>query len=83
MKLLLNNYRIYICFMWDAWRRGVGFDIASTAHLNEGEKRLLIRSMNAIADSCGTLTWTDEDLELLKRIKDYNYHIKYLFRNKT
>ena len=23
---------------------------------------------------------TDEELELLKRIKDYNYHIGYLFR---
>lgn len=36
--------------------------------------------MNAIADSNGELKWTDEDLELLKRIKDYNYHIEYLFR---
>ena len=37
--------------------------------------------MEAIADSYGAIKWTDEELELLKRIKDYNYHIRYLFRN--
>ena len=36
--------------------------------------------MEAIADSCGALKWSNEELELLKRIKDYNYHIGYLFR---
>ena len=65
---------------WNCWKRGVGFDIASTAYLNEDEKRHLIKSMVAIADSYGALKWTDEELELLNRIKDYNYHIGYLFR---
>ena len=65
---------------WNCWKRGVGFDIASTAYLNEDEKTHLIKSMEAIADSYGALKWTDKELELLKRIKDYNYHIGYLFR---
>lgn len=78
MKLL--ERKISVSFRWNAWRRGVGFDIASTAYLNEDEKRHLIKSMVAIADSYGALKWTDEELELLNRIKDYNYHIGYLFR---
>lgn len=36
--------------------------------------------MEAIANSYGALKWTDEELELLNRIKDYNYHIGNLFR---
>ena len=36
--------------------------------------------MEAIADSYGALKWTDEELGLLNRIKDYNYRIGYLFR---
>lgn len=80
LRLLLKDHKIPVSFRWNAWRRGVGFDIASTAYLNEDEKRHLIKSMEAIADSYGALKWTDEELELLKRIKDYNYHIGYLFR---
>lgn len=78
IKLLYR--KISVSFRWNAWRRRVGFDIASTAYLNEDEKRYLIKSMESIADSYGVLKWTDEELELLKRIKDYNYHIEYLLR---
>ena len=80
LRLLLKDHKIPVSFRWNAWRRGVGFDITSTAYLNEEEKKHLIRSIEAIADSCGVLKWSYEELELLKRIKDYNYHIDYLFR---
>ena len=80
LRLLLKDHKIPVSFIWNAWRRGAGFDIASTAYLNEDEKTHLIKSMEAIADSYGALKWTDKELELLKRIKDYNYHIGYLFR---
>ena len=80
LRLLLKDHKIPVSFRWNAWRRGVGFDIASTAYLNEEEKKHLIKSMETIADSCGVLKLSDEELELFKRIKDYNYHIGYLFR---
>jgi hypothetical protein len=38
---------------WNCWKRGVVFDIASTAYLNEDEKRHLIKRMEAIADLYG------------------------------
>lgn len=60
---------------WDTWRRGAGFDIANTIYLNEEEKRFLIKCMEEIAKSQGNRQWTTEEICLLKRIKDYNYHI--------
>ena len=63
------------CIMWNTWRRGAGFDIANTIYLNEEEKHYLIKGMEEIAASQGKRQWTTEEICLLKRIKDYNYHI--------
>ena len=60
---------------WSTWRRGAGFDIANTIYLNKEEKHYLIKGMEEIAKSQGKRQWTTEEICLLKRIKDYNYHI--------
>lgn len=68
-RLLIDSMR------WSTWQRGVGFDIASTNCLNDEEKRFLIKGMEDIARTCGSRKWTDEEIRLLNKIKDYNYHI--------
>ena len=69
----MDMFKIY--FQWNKWQKGCGFDIASTNCLNEEEKKFLLKGMCERAKSLGKREWTEEEIKLLRRIKDYNHHI--------
>lgn len=70
MKSMAGEY-----LFWSHWQRGCGFDIANTKCLSRDEKIMLLKGMRERAQSLGKREWTDEEIKMLRRIKDYTHHI--------
>lgn len=54
---------------------GKYFDIANTQYLTEIEKDVLFFAVDEYIESLGKRKWKTYEIELLKKIKDYNHHI--------